>query len=61
MGSLQGHHPWSLSRSCLVQSKPLDLPKTFHIMVDIGHHVIDIMGIQDSRMKSDKNGGYVTH
>lgn len=57
MGSLQGHHPWSLSCSCLVQSKPLDLPKAFHTMVDIGHHVIDIMGIQDSRMKSDKNGG----
>jgi hypothetical protein len=30
-------------------------------MVDIGHHVIDIVGIQDSRMKNDKNGVYVTH
>jgi len=44
-----------------VQSKPLDLPKAFHTMVDIGHHVVDIMGIQDSRKKSDKNGGYITH
>jgi hypothetical protein len=30
---------------------PLDLPKAFHTMVDIGHHVIDIMGIHDSRME----------